>query len=65
MKQRPEATEANVRAGYEALPDFKDYVDGYARKHGISSEAAMAHATVKEAWRMYAETAETARGRNG
>ncbi len=38
---------------YESNPDFKEYVDRYARTRGVSVAEALEHEIVKEVYKYY------------
>ena len=44
-----------IETDYRWNKDFRDYVDKYATKHGITVEEALTHAEVREVWRYYTE----------
>ena len=45
----------SIKHDYETIPAFRDYVDKYAEKHGITAEEALTHELVRNVWRTYTE----------
>lgn len=52
-----------MRSFYESNETFRNYVDRYAVKHGVSVDAAFTHSTVRNAYEYYldAEKREASR----
>lgn len=47
--------EALMKNDYRYNTDFRNYVDKYCQKQGISIEDAMQHVIAREVWRQYTE----------
>lgn len=38
----------SIKHDYETIPAFRDYVDKFVKKHGVSLEEALTHELVRE-----------------
>lgn len=45
----------SIKHDYETVPAFRDWVDKFVKKHGVSLEEALTHELVREMRRTYTE----------